>query len=240
MYNLKLPNFEGPFDLLLYFIKRDELNIYDIPIAKITEEFLKYIRLMEQFDLELAGEFLVMAATLMYIKTQMLLPQEALEDGSEPEDPRTQLVERLLEYKRYKEAAYNLRECEDSQRYVMYRKIFDVDKRNAAESQKYNYANATLFDLMRAVHNALSKKNEVADHRHIVNIFPVSVEETSTRLLGELRTKKRIEFGKYIAEFSRPVIVVTFLALLDLLRNEKINLYQDEPFDEIIISERAA
>ena len=96
MYKISLPNFEGPFDLLLYFIKRDEINIYDIPIAKITEEFLSYIRLMQYFDLELAGEFIYMASTLIYIKTQMLLPKGDVEIGDEIEDPRTQLVERLI------------------------------------------------------------------------------------------------------------------------------------------------
>ncbi|MCL5991067.1 MAG: segregation/condensation protein A, partial [Bacteroidetes bacterium] len=117
MYKLKLPNFEGPFDLLLYFIKKDEINIYDIPIARITEEFLKYIRLMSLFDLELAGEFLVMAANLMYIKSQLLLPRESSGDGVDIEDPRTLLVQRLIEYKQIKEAARDLSMMAEDSRY---------------------------------------------------------------------------------------------------------------------------
>ncbi|MFP4528160.1 MAG: segregation and condensation protein A, partial [Candidatus Kapaibacterium sp.] len=127
MYNIKLPNFEGPFDLLLYFIKRDEINIYDIPIARITEEFLNYIRLMKIFDLELAGEFVLMAANLMYIKTQMLLPRYKDEEGEEIEDPRTQLVQRLLEYKQFKEASGEMAEMAEEQRYVYYREVFEAD-----------------------------------------------------------------------------------------------------------------
>lgn len=237
MYKLKLPNFEGPFDLLLYFIKRDELNIYDIPIAKITGEFLKYIRMMQYFDLELAGEFIVMATTLMYIKTQMLLPREDAEEGSEAEDPRTQLVQRLLEYKKFKEAAYNLQEMEDSQKYVYYRRYFEADRENAEEAGKNNYANAGLFDLIKAFQKAIAKKNAEPEKQHVVNLFPVSVEERSAQLMKALIKKKRIIFSEYLKTATKPVIVVTFLAILDLIRRRKIYVSQDEVFEDIIISE---
>ncbi len=237
MYKLKLPNFEGPFDLLLYFIKRDELNIYDIPIARITAEFLKYIKVIHHFDLELAGEFLVMATTLMYIKTQMLLPREDAEDGTEPEDPRTQLVQRLLEYKKFKEAGYNLKEMEDSQKYIYYRRLFEADQRNAEEAQKNNYANANLFDLMRAFQKAMNKTEAEPEASHIVNLFPMTIEEKSALIMKALAKKKRIIFSDYIARFDKPIIVLTFLAILDLIRRKKIYLIQEDAFDEIFISE---
>lgn len=237
MYKLKLPNFEGPFDLLLYFIKRDELNIYDIPISRITAEFLKYIKVMHHFDLELAGEFLVMATTLMYIKTQMLLPREESENGAEPEDPRTQLVQRLLEYKKFKEAAYNLKEMEESQKYIYYRKLFEEDQKNAEDAQKNSYANANLFDLMRAFQKAVNKKTIEPEQSHIVNLFPVTVDEQSAIIMKAISKKKRIIFSDFVLNFNKPTIVVTFLAILDLLRKKLINLYQEDSFDDIIISE---
>ncbi|MFM8437277.1 MAG: segregation and condensation protein A, partial [Candidatus Kapaibacterium sp.] len=129
-YTVKLPNFEGPLDLLLFFIKRDELDIYDIPIGKITREFLEYIRLMQLFDLELAGEFLVMASTLMQIKVRMLLPKEVDEKGEEVpgDDPRAELVQQLLQYSQYKEVSREFSEREEAQRYVYYRQMFDADE----------------------------------------------------------------------------------------------------------------
>lgn len=237
MYKLKLPNFEGPFDLLLYFIKRDELNIYDIPIARITEEFLKYIRLMKYFDLELAGEFIVMAATLMYIKTQMLLPREESDEGSEAEDPRTQLVQRLLEYKKFKEAAYNLQELEDSQKYVYYRKMFDSDQKMVEENSQNSYANATLFDLLKAFKKVMDRKEKEPEPQHVVNLFPITVEEKSKELLELLNKKKRIIFSQYLINANRPMIVITFLTILDLIRKKLIYCQQEEVFDDIVISE---
>lgn len=235
MYKLKLTNFEGPFDLLLYFIKRDELNIYDIPIASITAEFLKYIRIMQQFDLELAGEFLVMATSLMYIKTQMLLPREEDEEGNPIEDPRTQLVQKLLEYKRFKEASMNLQELESQQRYVLYRTYFDEDKKNAEEAQKHNYANAGLFDLLKAFGKILERKKIPMEDSHVVSLFPMTVEEKAKELIATLKKKPRLLFSEYTDTMNKPAIIVTFLALLDLFRKKQIKILQDESFEEIII-----
>ena len=244
MYKLKLQNFEGPLDLLLYFIKRDELNIYDIPIAGITAEFLKYIRLMKEFDLELAGEFIVMAATLMFIKAQMLLPKdhgEGDDEDAEMEDPRTQLVAQLLEYKRFKEAAADLRELDDSQRWTYYRQLFSQEKTIAANAatngqNAANFSNATMLDLMYAVERVLRRKSAEEDNRHTVKIFPVTVEEKSHLLLNDLAKSKRLMFSAYVAECSRAVVVVTFLAILELLRKRLIFVIQNSIADDIIIT----
>lgn len=237
MYKIRLPNFEGPFDLLLYFIKRDELNIYDIPIARITEEFLKYIRLMQYFDLELAGEFLVMVTTLMYIKTQMLLPKPESEDSDEIEDPRTILVQKLIEYKQFKEASHELNQLAEDQRYTYYRNLFNLDAKTIENEDDAYYENSTLFDLLKAFKLAL-ERTQGGIKEHVVNINPVSMEEKSAYILQKLRFKKRITFFELVQGESRRSIIVTFLALLDMIKIKLIVILQDNVFDDIIISEK--
>lgn len=235
MYNIKLPNFEGPFDLLLYFIKRDEVNIYDIPIAKITEEFLSYIRLMKLFDLELAGEFILMASTLMYIKTTMLLPRSVDEDGNEIEDPRTLLVERLLEYYQYKEAAGELEQLEENNRYNYYRSVFEADEQLIQKNS--DYKNAELFDLLNAFQSILKRKDEeVVEHE--VQMLKVTVEEQIEVLKALIKAQGRLSFVRMMSNMERQVIVVTFLALLELLRKQKIFIMQNHSFDDIIIAQK--
>ena len=236
IYKIKLPNFEGPFDLLLYFIRRDELNVYDIPIAKITEEFLKYIRLMKIFDLELAGEFLSMAANLIYIKTQMLLPKEKSEDGAEPDDPRAQLVQRLIEYKQFKEASQDLAEYGEEQRYAYYRELFSTEQKIVAEQQPTGFRNATVFDLFAAFQACLDrlKKNNV---HHEVQISPVTVEEKREFIMNQIRTQKRLKFFDIIQYDNRNIIVVTFLAILDLVKFKLIAIRQEQLFEDIYIFE---
>lgn len=236
MYKIQLPNFEGPFDLLLYFIKRDELNIYDIPIAKITDEFLQYIRLIRIFDLELAGDFILMASNLMYIKSQLLLPIETIEGEDEnQEDPRKQLVQRLLEYKQIKEAAISLRNHEEENKYNYYRNLFEADRKQFNESE--NFKNATLFDLLNAFQKVF-KKNIVETNEHIVSIAPLTVEEQSEIIVNILNEKNRIFFFEFISNQSKEMIVLTFLALLDLVKYRKILIFQDEHFDDISIVKR--
>jgi len=236
MYKIQLPNFEGPFDLLLFFIKRDELNIYDIPISKITEEFLAYIRLMKYFDLELAGEFILMASTLMQIKTQMLLPKAVIvnEDGTEEADPRAELTRKLLEYKQYKAASETLSEFEESQKYAYYRNVFSSDLSQAEEAQ--DYKNATLFDLMRAFKSVLDRK-KVEKKEHVVQLIPMSVEERGGQIINKLKASPRLSFFEICAFQDKQVIVITFLAILDLVKNRRIRFVQSELFDDVIIAE---
>ena len=153
-YKIKLEIFEGPLDLLLYLVKKDHLNIYDIPIAKVTEQYLSYMNLMQLLDLNIAGEFLVMAATLMQIKSKMLLPAEegeALEEAEE--DPREELVRRLLEYERFKEIAQQLRQKEEDQREVFKRPKVEIEK--SEDKEKQVYFEASIFDLINAFSKAL-------------------------------------------------------------------------------------
>lgn len=234
MYKIKLPNFEGPFDLLLYFIKRDELNIYDIPISRITAEFLSYIRIMQQFDLELAGEFIVMASNLMYIKTQMLLPRQAPDEGEEIEDPRNQLVQSLLEYKQFKSAAADLAENAEEQKYTFYRTLFDADLQQVGAA---GYKNATLFDLMKAFRKAV-ERNQAETVEHVVKLVPVKVEEKIEYIKGLLKNKSRVAFSEITRMKSRFHIVATFLAILELMKLQVIFCQQSDNFDEIFIVTR--
>lgn len=235
MYKIKLPDFEGPFDLLLYFIKRDEINIYDIPISRITEEFLNYIRLMEYFDLELAGEFILMASNLMYIKAQMLLPRPTDDEGVELDDPRKELVQKILEYKQFKEVSAELSQRAESTRYQYYRELFDADYMQADAGNIYK--NATLFDLMRAFQNALqrAKQNET---RYVVEVFKVTVEEKISYIQDLLKTKPRLSFYEIVRNQTRPHIIVTFLAVLEMMKMQLIFVYQADNFDDISISLR--
>ncbi|MGQ9644547.1 MAG: segregation and condensation protein A, partial [Ignavibacterium sp.] len=149
MYKIRLEHFEGPLDLLLFFIKRDELNIYDIPISKITKEFLEYVNYIRMLDLETAGEFILMASTLMHIKVRMLLPREVDEKGEEI-DPRADLVKALLEYKRYKEVSEELALLESNQRKISFRGNFSADLIETPNEYETLLKNITVYDIARA------------------------------------------------------------------------------------------
>ena len=233
MYTIKLPNFEGPLDLMLFFIKRDELDIYDIPIARITREFLDYIRLMQLFDLELAGEFLVMASSLMQIKVRMLLPKAVDERGDELHggDPRAELVKQLLQYSQYKEVSHDFAERSEAQRYIYYRQLFDADAKSTGNE---HYKNATLFDLLSAFKTALDRKPEQVI-LHTVQLYSVTIEEQTENILLRLRGVRRLSFNDFVQNQSRLYVVVTFLAMLELSKNQVISIRQNDNFDDIEI-----
>lgn len=234
MYKIKIPTFEGPFDLLLYFIKRDELNIYDIPIAEITHDFLEYIKLMKIFDIELASEFIVMASNLIYIKTQMLLPRPKNDDEDEEiEDPRTQLVRQLLEYKKYKDASQELETKYEGNRYSFYREVFSADMENASADMIYK--NSSVFDLVGAFQKMI-RKIEEDNYKHVVELHEITVEEQSNLITEQLNKKKRISLFEYTKSFNKGRLVVTFLSILDLIKLKKIYIFQNELFDDIILA----
>src|SRR3990172_473169 len=163
MYKIKLDHFEGPLDLLLFFIKRDELNIYDIPISKITKEFLEYVNLIKLLDLEIAGDFILMASALMHIKVRMLLPREVDEKGEEI-DPRADLIQALLEYKKYKEVAEDLSFMESNQRKLSYRGNYSYDEKEAPPEFEVLLKNVSIFDLAKAFKTAIEGIKEPVIH----------------------------------------------------------------------------
>jgi segregation and condensation protein A len=237
MFKIKLKDFEGPFDLLLYFIKRDEIDIYDIPIAKISEEFLNYLHLLEIMDIEIASDFILMAATLLQIKADMLLQinKSEKETLGEENDPRTPLVKQLIEYQKYKEAANHLSERYDENQYYFYRKNYQSEINQSNEIGTH-YKNASIFNLVDALSKVLKRNNTDNQTFHQVNLFPITIEEKKNEILQILHLKSRIYFTKLIDNYSRLEIVVTFLALLELTRTNDISLFQNDNFGEIVIT----
>jgi segregation and condensation protein A len=222
-YTVKVDIFEGPLDLLLHLIKQNQLDIYDIPIALITEQYLEYIRIMKALDLTIAGEFLVMAATLMYIKSRMLLPSLIEEEEEEGADPRAELVERLVEYKRFKEAALHL-----SQQALLGRDVFirPVQEIEAEEGE----IEADLFHLIDALRELL-KRQEVNDF-HEVTLERVTLREKVRELYERLHgVGEAVPFSALFAPVaSRVELIVTFLALLELIRSGMLRAFQRDAF----------
>ncbi len=235
-YKVRLEVFEGPLDLLLYLIRKDEINIYDIPIAKITEQYLEYLNLMQLLDLKLAGEFLVMASTLLQIKSKMLLPPEEREGEEEEElDPRAELVQRLLEYKKFKEAAGYLEKLENAQSLTFKRKVasgsLDIPE------QEEVYFEASLFDLIAAFSKILKTVPKKEFLKIIKDEF--TVERKVHDLLHLLVGKPVLYFSQLFERAKSKVeIIVTFLAVLELIRLKEIIVRQRHPFDEVQIMRR--
>ena len=235
IYRIKTEIFEGPFDLLLFLIRKHEIDIYDIPIHDITNQFLEYIKLMKILDLEVAGEFIEMAASLMNIKARMLLPKPVFGDEDDVEDPRTELVQRLLEYKKFKEAASEMSEFEDHRRKMYSRKFFLRPEDEKPSSTEEYLQNVTLFDLLLAFKKALDNMPKVTYHE--VKKIEVTIEEQTEYIMNILDAQPNILFSEFIEKLkNRIVIIVTFLALLDLIKLRKIIVRQSRVFDDIKIS----
>jgi segregation and condensation protein A len=233
MYTIKLQEFEGPLDLLLFFIKRDELDIYNIPISRITKEFLDYIHYMESLDLEVAGEFVVVAAELMQIKVKMLLPPEPGEE--EEQDPRANLVKRLVEYKRFKEVAATMSTREDEEREVFYRSYYEADQRTVTDSEEdSSLRDVTLFDLIASFRFAVERMPKKFVHE--VVRLNVTIDEQIEFILDYFSRRSEATFLELVKDMEEKIrIVVTFIALLELIRAKRILVRQSETFGEVSI-----
>lgn len=231
-YKVELPVFEGPLDLLLYLTKKDEINICDIPIAKITDQYLEYLEVMKLLDLEIAGEFLVMAATLMHIKSKMLLPpEEKEEEVIEEIDPREELVRKLIEYKKFKEAAGELKGLNLRQRQTFTRLSSGQKARFDADEQGFE---ASLFDLITAFSKILKEIPKSAFYKVIKDEFTVS--DKIHDILHVLLDKPRVFFSELFKNTKSKVeVVAIFLALLELVKLKEVLLKQKAPFAEIEI-----
>lgn len=228
-YAVKLPAFEGPLDLLLHLIKKSEINIYDIPISLITRQYLDYLNLMKSFNLAVAGEFLVMAATLIHIKSKTLLPLSETDEEEEEEDPRADLVMRLLEYQRFKEAAHGLESREDEWRDVFYR-----PSSSGAEgpSDEINLVDLSLFDLLEALRGVMERAPEKRGLEIVVD--ELSVQERMGLILDRLEGEESLTFTSlFDGDTTRLAMIVTFLALLELIRLKRIRIIQAELFGAI-------
>lgn len=236
-YEVKIEAFEGPMDLLLHLIREHEIDIYDIPIAQITQQYLDYLTLMEALDLSLAGEFLEMAATLIRIKVQMLLPKEVVE--GEEEDPREELVRKLVEYKEFKEAARALSEHEEGRRSFFPRGVDPRVYRDLPEEEPDTeefLRDVTLFDLVDCLREVLSRVPDRVDV-HSVEVEETTVEDQMERIQRELRSSGPTSFASLFTPSSTPSeIVAAFIALLELIRLGQIVISQDRNFGNIAIS----
>jgi segregation and condensation protein A len=237
-YRVRLEEFEGPLDLLLFFIKRDELDIQDIPIARITREFLDALHLMQQLDLEVAGEFIVMAAELMQIKVRMLLPRE---EGEEEEtDPRAELVRRLVEYKRFKEKALEMSSMEDEQRRLYYRRFFTGDPvARLDDGEDEGMKEITLFNLITAFRRAMDQMPRKVIHE--VQMPNVSVDEQMSFTLDYLRVHGSARLLSMVSHMTEKIrVIVTIIALLEMAKNRVITLAPADGGEDILIESTGA
>jgi segregation and condensation protein A len=233
-YQVRIENFEGPLDLLLHLIKKNEINIYDIPIAMIAQQYLNYLEAMKDLNLTVAGEFLVMAATLLQIKSKMLLPdEESADDDEDGPDPREELVRRLLEYKTFKEAARQLDTQERMWRDIYTRPAMSSDAEAAADETMLD--NIGLFDLVDALQGILNRN----PGKKLLEIIPdsLTVRDRMNVILEALEGQESVGFeALFEASCHRLVIIVTFLALLELIRLRTVRVYQAENFGPIMVS----
>lgn len=228
-YRVQLPVFEGPLDLLLHLIKKSEINIYDIPIALITQQYLEYLDLMKSLNLNIAGEFLVMAATLIHIKSKMLLPPEDLQEEEPEEDPRAELVHRLLEYQRFKDAAEGLAHREET-----WREAFRRPQDCVEPEQEILLTEVSLFDLMEALRTVLTR----VPKEGVMEILPdeLSVRQRMSLVMERLERSGGITFDAlFEKERTRAAVIVTFLALLELIKLQLIAVQQIRLFETIWI-----
>ena len=237
-YKVNLDVFEGPLDLLLYLIRREELDIYDIPIEHVTRQYMRYLDLMRQLNLDVAGEFIVMAATLMVIKSRMLLPvdRRTTEEGPDEEwvDPRLDLVRQLVEYKKFKDAAGRLGDFEalaqESFDYGGGRPKIEKTAADAADA----LAQIDLFDLLTAFQDVLARLAEVPKEE--LKGMRWSVPDKMDMIMSRLRGEGQMAFSHmFTSQSPRGEVIVTFLALLELLRQHRVVVYQNAAFHEITI-----
>ncbi|WP_339867502.1 segregation/condensation protein A [uncultured Algoriphagus sp.] len=234
-FEIKLPLFEGPFDLMLFFIERDELDIYDIPISKITNDFLDYVHQMEQMEMEVASDFILFAATLMKIKSRMLLPRPELDEAGEEIDPREELIRNLLEYKKYKSVIEELSSMEEVEMSKEKRgniaaelkslsKVDDVD----AEMQDMD-----LYKLLKVFQRTMAKMAARVDEtKHTVIQYPYTIAQQKDFVLEKISFKKQVPFEEFITYKPDKIFVIyTFLAILELLQLSMVTIVIGEGFN---------
>lgn len=235
-YQVKIDSFQGPLDLLLHLISHYEIDIYDIPVAEITEQYMQYIQTMQYLELNIASEYLVMAATLIALKSEMLLPKPEIEEeiNEYEEDPRDELMRRLIEYRKYKEAAEKLKEKEldDSQIYTRQPAVFD----NFSIKQEIVQGDISIYDMLGALGKMFERKkwNDPLDTK--VQRAEIPIEQRMQEVLELVKTSKNgINFDRLCTTHSRSYIVVTFIALLELMKNNAVICKQKRHFESLYV-----
>ncbi|MBB6326474.1 segregation and condensation protein A [Algoriphagus iocasae] len=234
-FEIKLPLFEGPFDLMLFFIERDELDIYDIPISKITNDFLDYLHHLEQMEIEVASEFILFAATLMRIKSKMLLPRPELNEQGEEIDPREELIRNLLEYKKYKSVIQDLASLEENRLSKEKRGnlIFELQELSKVEDVDAEMQNVDLYKLLKVFQRSMAKFASRRDETtHTVIQYPYTIEQQKDFVLEKISFKKQVPFSEFITYKPDKIFVIyTFLAILELLQLSKVTIIIGEGFN---------
>lgn len=238
-FEIKLPLFTGPFDLLLFFIERDELDIYDIPISRITNDFLDYIHHMEEMNLEVASEFILVAATLMRIKAKMLLPRPELDEQGNEIDPREELVAHLLEYKKYKSIIHDLATLEEDRmnkdkRGNIIKEIRHLSEINNVEAELQDL---DLYKLLKVFEKVMSRFEEEKNKPiHTIEKYPYTIEGQKDYIISKLNILSRLSFEEVISDNRTKIAVVyNFLAILELLQLRTVMIYIGEGFNNFWI-----
>lgn len=234
-YHVKITAYDGPLDLLLELIRKNEMDIYDIQVSEITKQYLESLAQMKQLDLEIAGEFIVMAATLIWIKSKMLLPQDNADDENLEQDPRAELVRKLLEYQAFKEAAKELGLLEDERGKVFTRQIADYYLSDLdTEDVEIDTFSANLYDLLSAFQNVMAKMGKESIHEVFEQV--ISIEDKMTEIKLMLVEKRKIAFSSlFQTGWTRNLLIATFLAVLEIVRSKDARVVQDKHFGEIVI-----
>ncbi|AWW30627.1 chromosome segregation protein ScpA [Echinicola strongylocentroti] len=234
-FEIKLPLFEGPFDLLLFFIERDELDIYDIPISKITHDFLDYLKHLEQMEIEVASEFILVAATLMKIKSKLLIPRPELDENGEEIDPREELIRHLLEYKKYKSVIGELTEMEAARmtkekRGNIASELKELSKSDDVESE---IQDLDLYKILKVFQRVMARYAARTDEtKHTVVQYPYTIDQQKNFVLDKISFKKRMPFTEFIEYKPDKIFVIyTFLAILELLQLSLVTIKLGEGFN---------
>lgn len=232
-YKVKIDAFEGPLDLLLHLVKESKVDIWDIKIVDITDQYLDYIKSMQDLNLNVASEYLVMASELIEMKSKMLLPREQNDEEIEEEDPREVLIQRLVEYQRYKDMTKNFKEME-SLRHEFYTKAPESLKEYVEENTVISN-DVTLDDLMLAFEKFLERKQAEKPLSTTVTKKEITVEERRKSIHNILKEKKKANFFELFEVINKPYVVVTFLAILEMAKKKELVIYQENDFDNIIV-----
>lgn len=237
IYKISLPQFEGPFDLLLFFIERDELDIQDIPIYKITQDFLDYIKALEEMNIEVASEFILVAATLMKIKTKMLLPRKEINEEGEEIDPREELVQKLLEYKQYKAVLESLKEMEENRSLHVSRGSLKEEVQEIMNLYDYDaqLEPVSLFRLFKSFHRVIENMNERKNRiEHQVIPYHYTLEEEKDKLFQRLTSAKKSRFEEVFKECKTKIhAVFIFLAMLELIQQQKLSIQVGDGYNNL-------
>ncbi|TFB24097.1 segregation/condensation protein A [Filobacillus milosensis] len=237
VYEVKLDTFEGPLDLLLHLINQYEIDIYEVPLREITDQYLNYIHTMQELHLDVASEYLVMAATLLAIKSQMLLPKQELDDVEDEyeEDPREELIQRLIEYRKYKEASVELKERESEANQIFTREPADLSEyENQIKVTKSE--DLTVVDLAQAFQKVLRRKKLLEPMETTIQRQEISIDERMDQVIDQLQqTNGKRKFEELFPYREKFEIVATFLALLELMKAVKIACYQISNFEDIMV-----